>query len=76
MDIIQSMGNISVFFDVKHSELEARTKLSVTDVKNKVNSLTKQIEQSNVKVGGQKISVANSVFVLVAHREKLSLIHI
>ena len=70
MDIMQPMGNISVFFDVKHSELEARTKLSVTDVKNKVNSLTKQIEQSNVKVGGQKISVANSVFVLVAHREK------
>merc|ERR1712032_681764 len=76
MDILQPMGNFLVFYEVKHSEPQpdgkkTSTKFSPDDVNYKANLLKDEIDQSNVKVGGQPISAANSAFVLVAHRDKV-----
>lgn len=64
MDILQPMGTTSVFFEVKHSEPQpvgrkTSTKLSVTDVHDKANTLKNVIDQSNVRVGGQEINAIN-----------------
>ena len=47
------------------------TILSVTDVHKKAENLKNEIEKSNMKVGGQRINATHSVFVLVAHRDKV-----
>ena len=76
-DCLQPMGNTAVFYESKYSEPQPEgkktsTKLKPADVNDKTDSLKKEIELSNVKVGGQTISSSNSVFVLVAHRDKVN----
>ena len=69
------MGNDVFFFDVEHSEpntvgKKTATKLTAEVVANKMKSLSTEIGESNIKSVTHKITGENSVFVLLAHRDK------
>ena len=75
LDILTPMGNKLVCFEARYSEPAESTasKLSASkDVKKKSVLFSKEVNASKMTLSGEKINVAKCVFVLVAHRDKLS----
>ena len=70
MDVMQPMGDLQVFYEMKFSESgQDKNKLNHGTVQDKASSLQAQIEESQVRVGERNLDVKNCVFVVVAHRD-------
>ena len=75
VDVLQPLGSLLACFEVKWSEPAEKTATSVsvnTDVKKKSVLFAREVEQSKAKLDGKEINTKFCVFVLFAHRDKLS----